>query len=140
MIHSESIETEGIGDAVVFSAAVNRTPDYNQSGTVNGITYSVRMWFVASAKMAFCSLDAIGTAGDDIDIALPLITSLPDLNGNNTQSLFLNVLEYTAGNNITWLNIMGALVIAKSGALRLYIKKNATLTEGSSDTKWFKLQ
>lgn len=140
MIHSEPGVYADLPSGAGVGFTLNRVPDYNQQATVSGINYSVRVWIDAASKMGFCAIDAQGIATATIDLDLPALTMFPDFVGGSNQSLFLNILEYTEGSEITGLSSMGALVIARNGAIRLYIKQDAALTEGSSDTKWFKLQ
>ncbi len=56
-----------------------------------------------------------------------------------SQSLFLNVMEYTEGAPVTSASSAGALIINRAGQMRLYINNAAAMTAGSSDCRFFKL-
>lgn len=116
------------------------SPAYEHTGTTSGVSYRIRAWASPDSKMVYTQVDASGSSNAEISISIPSLPFSLDLNGNNSQSLFLNVIEYSAGNEVSGQNNVGALIISKNGAMRLYIREDAAIIDGSSDTKIFKMQ
>lgn len=113
---------------------------YNQSGVLSGLTYSVRSWHSSESKFAFVSVDLKGSAIADIDLDLPLLPYALDIVGTSSQSLFLTAWEYTEGLPISPEGLRGALIISKDGSVKLKISNGSTMTDGSSETKLFRIQ
>lgn len=131
--------TEGI-TAKKAGMNLNIDSNYDHSATTSGVSYRVRVWYDLPSKMAYAQIDAYGIAVAEINIALPSMAYGADLNGASSQSLFLNIIEFTSGGEVSSQSNVGALIISKDGDLWLYIKINASMIDGSSDAKVFRLQ
>lgn len=115
------------------------SPDYLYEDTVSGVDIVVRAWLFDGPKIGFIQLDVIGTSSSQIDETIDPLPLLPDLGEVASQSLFLNVMEYTEGAPVTSASSAGALIINRAGQMRLYINNAAAMTAGSSDCRFFKL-
>jgi len=116
---------------------LSNAPGYDQSGVSNGVTYRLRVWYSESSAMA--QVDVSGQASAVISIALPSLPKPPNLSGGSTQSLFLNLIEYSVGADVQADNIAGYLILSKAGTVRLFIRADAAFMTGSSETRVFRL-